>query len=791
MIVKCEKCEVSFKINESVVKKEGSKFRCSKCDHVFMIYPPEPEPSKEPEPVKTPEPSKQPEPVKTPEPSKQPEAGKDSHPSESHEPVKNNEFDFIEEETSATDEISGGFGAFDGSKERYLELKTIGKGGMGEVLLAQDTQLKRKVAIKALREEYVKSPDAVGFFVREAVITAQLDHPNIVPLYTVKQPGKHRKSVSFVMKLVKGKNLQDIITRARNEYNQNPKAELEQELRLRSRLEYFLKACEGITYAHNKKVIHRDLKPANIMVGGFGEVYVMDWGIAKVIKDIPHDEADETKSEGIIGTVSFMSPEQAKGLPDVGIGSDIFSLGAVLYELVTLKPARIGDSEQKMEWAEKGHLNHISHVAPEIKIDPELKAIISKATEFQPKDRYLSVADLAEDVRCYIRGEEVSALPDNYIRKFWRFMNKHWAKSLIAFLSMLLLFMTVGIGSLIWKQFALKAAQFRENRLTYLQAKVSSQAHKIDLHFLRLEELAINLANNAMYLIQDAPPNSEKFYWIQDFNDPTKSPPDLEYSELYKRPVSIEYPVTKAAPEINIEDITPVMKRLAPLRHHFKKLLLDSRNSLAPVGEEESRRLLTVYGLPVRWVYIGLEVGVMYSYPGKGTYPDDYDPRIRPWYILGKNRSSVAWGNPYRDLQGQGLVLACAAPLYDNRNQFAGVVGMDVTFGDIIRDNLTRRGAVGVIESFLLDDKGRIVVRSSQLDAEITGASENSSTLDLKPFPVKDVVKAINKGESGLVEIKHEKESRIIVFCEMPSVNWYYVEEIDIKAILKKGENEE
>ncbi len=772
MIVKCEKCEVSFKVNDSVVKKEGSKFRCSKCDHLFMIYPPEPA-------------------AKTHEPSKSSESGKDSQPLKHPVPVKDKNTEFIEEDTPASDDISGGFGAFDGSKERYLELKTIGKGGMGEVLLAQDTQLKRKVAIKALREEYVKSPDAVGFFVREAVITAQLDHPNIVPLYTVKQPGKHRKSVSFVMKLVKGKNLQDIITRARNEYNQNPKAELEPELRLRSRLEYFLKACEGITYAHNKKVIHRDLKPANIMVGGFGEVYVMDWGIAKVIKEIAPDEADETKSEGVIGTVSFMSPEQAKGLPDVGIGSDIFSLGAVLYELVTLKPARIGDPDKKMEWAEKGYLNHISHVAPEIKIDPELKAVISKATEFKPKDRYPSVTDLAEDVRCYIRGEEVSALPDNYIRKFWRFMNKHWAKSLIAFLSMLLLFMTVGIGSLIWKQFALKAAQFRENRLTYLQAKVSSQAHKIDLHFLRLEELAINLANNAMYLIQDAPPNSEKFYWIQDFNDPTKAPPDLEYSELYKRPVSIEYPVTKAAPEINIEDITPVMKRLAPLRHHFKKLLLDSRNSLAPVGEEESRRLLTVYGLPVRWVYIGLEIGVMYSYPGKGTYPDDYDPRIRPWYILGKNRSSVAWGNPYRDLQGQGLVLACAAPLYDNKNRFAGVVGMDVTFGDIIRDNLTRKNAIGVIESFLLDDKGRIVIRSSQLDAEVTGASENSSTLDLKPFPIKDVVKAINKGESGLVEIKHEKESRIIVFCEMPSVNWYYVEEIDIAAILKKGENEE
>ncbi|OQX13641.1 MAG: hypothetical protein BWK80_42665, partial [Desulfobacteraceae bacterium IS3] len=167
--------------------------------------------------------------------------------------------------------------------------------------------------------------------------------------------------------------------------------------------------------------------------------------------------------------------------------------------------------------------------------------------------------------------------------------------------------------------------------------------------------------------------------------------------------------------------------------------------------------LLTVHGLPIRWAYIGLEAGVMYSYPGKGTYPDDYDPRVRPWYKLGykpANKNAVSWGNPYLDLQGQGLVLPCATSLYGKSDKFYGVLGMDVTFSDIIQDNLTREGSVGVIESFLLDNQGRIVVQSSQTNIGRGGNSSNP-VLDLKPFPVPAVMEAVKQGQSGLMETEN------------------------------------
>ncbi len=307
---------------------------------------------------------------------------------------------------------------------------------------------------------------------------------------------------------------------------------------------------------------------------------------------------------------------------------------------------------------------------------------------------------------------------------------------------------------------------------------MSSHAHLIDSRFLRLEDLAVGLTNNAIYLIENAPRNEELFYWISDFKNSKSAPPDHLEAELYGRAVSIDYPVVKTAPGVLKEEISDLMQRLAPLRHHFKKMLLDSRGSTEPISEVEARRMLTVHGLPIRWAYIGLEAGVIYSYPGKATYPDDYDPRVCPWYKLGAHKNSASWGNPYVDLQGQGRVLPCAISLYGKDNKFYGVLGMDITFSDIIQDYLTTRaGAVGVTESFLLDNQGRIVVRSSQ--TKVVEDDKNNSTLKLPPFPVSEVTDAVKRGESGIMEAEIEGKSRLIVFYQMSSLHWYYVEQID------------
>lgn len=784
MIATCEKCHTAFSIEDNLIKPGGTKFRCMNCKHVFRVHMPGA--THAPAPVGPDKTQPLPHPPSAGPPENQSQKIKekeDSHWTEGAITM----VDFSEEAFEANISAAG----------QYEELGRIGEGGMGEVKLAKDTRLLRKVAVKELKKEAASSPAAVSYFIREAQITAQLDHPNIVPLYSVKEQ-KDGGNASFVMKLIKGQDLSNIITKARNFYKEHPKDELPDELNLTSRLGYFLKACDGLSYAHRKQVIHRDIKPANMMVGHYGEVYVMDWGIAKMIKEVPEtlfgiqrvaaQKSDMyiggTQTGSVVGTPGYISPEQVKGLPDVGPASDQFSMGVTLYELVTLRPARPGDLAKKLEWADKGIINQPIHQIPEKKIAPELKAIIEKATAYEIHDRYPDVSAMAEDVRRFLRGDEVSVLPDNLPRKMWRWMNKHRHVTAIVVLAALLIFFGTAVVSLLQKQSALEASRQREKILTRLLSRVAAQAHYIDTRFIRLEDLLVNLANNATYLIQNAPQSSERFYWISEFQDPKKGPPDLAHSSLYKKSVSVDYPVVKLSPNVAAEDVIPVMTRLAPLRHHFRKMMLDSRSSFAPLTDEEARRLITIHGLPVSWVYIGLEAGVMYSYPGKGTYADDYDPRVRPWYKLGAHKNAVYWGNPYIDIQGLGMVLPCATSLYDNQGRFYGVIGMDVTYNTIIQDGLTRAGSVGVVESFLLDDQGRIVVSSSQLGIALENPSADSA-LRLELFPVQDVVEKIRRKESGLVEVQNPgNESRLVLFHEIPSLNWYYVEEIRTGAIL-------
>jgi serine/threonine-protein kinase len=783
MIVTCEQCAAAFDIEEKLIKPGGTKLRCAQCKHVFTAHPR----SAAAGPAPPPEAGNGGGRRKKAGSEENSGAGSDGPAAQGELGDTVSRVDFSEavfEQAPA---------------ERYEELGVIGEGGMGEVKLARDNQLLRRVAVKKLKKE-ATNPATLSYFIREAQITAQLDHPNIVPLYTVKQPDQADQNVSFIMKLVKGQTLSDVIRKARDIHKEDPKAKLPSELSLETRLGYFLKACEGVIYAHQKEVIHRDLKPANIMVGDFGEVYVMDWGIAKMVREIPEtlfgiqrvaaQKSDMyiggsgTEAGNVVGTPGYISPEQVRGLPDVGPPSDQFSLGLILFELATLKPARPGNLEKKLSWAENGQLNQLVHLLPERKIPAELRAIIRKATTYEASERYGSVAELAEDVRRFLRGDEVTVLPDNLFRKTWRWMNQHRQLAAILLLSFLLISSVLTIGTLVRERAAMRAARIREKKLTHLLTKVATQAHQIDSRFLQLENLLINLAHNAAYLIGPAPPNEERFYWQSEYQAPGQGPPDLAEAPLYGREVSIDYPVVVLAPGVDRESVRPLMQRLAPLRHHYKQMFLDSRSSYAPLQAEEARRLMTIHGLPVSWAYIGLEAGVMYSYPGKGSYSPDYDPRLRPWYKLGANKNAVYWGNPYIDIQGLGRVLPAATSLYDPEGRFMGVVGMDVTYDTIIREHLTRRGAVGVAESFLLDDKGRIVVRSEQMELEPEPYSLSDSGLRLALYPVPEVVSRIRRNESGFVEVDREGDDRIIFFHEIPALDWYYAEEIRAVTVL-------
>lgn len=324
-------------------------------------------------------------------------------------------------------------------KSRYAVRGIIARGGMGAIHELHDQDLRRDLAMKTLRkvEEApgipAREPSAQELhrFVEEAQITAQLSHPGVVPVHELGLDEHGR--VFFTMSRVQGHDLRHVFQLVRDG------AEGWSPTRA---LGVLLKVCETMAYAHQKGVIHRDLKPANVMVGSFGEVYVMDWGLAKLAgKPDEHDLRPDpsvqrvvsttrrdltskdpssslvTMDGTIVGTPSFMSPEQAQG-KELDARSDVYALGAMLYTLLAgrnpyVAPGAAVTPGEIWQAIKDGAPEKLSVVAPNA--SPELVAICEKAMQREPSARYPDTNALAEDLRSYLEGHVVRA----YQRGAW------------------------------------------------------------------------------------------------------------------------------------------------------------------------------------------------------------------------------------------------------------------------------------------------------------------------------------------------------------------------------------
>ena len=274
----------------------------------------------------------------------------------------------------------------------------LGRGGMGRIHPATDRNLLRHVALKRLDRKFSREAFYRDGFIAEAQITGQLEHPNIVPV--------HELSVDpsgtpyFTMKLVQGKSLE--------RWLRDPDRLPGTSERLIEGVEILVKVCDAISYAHDRGVVHRDLKPDNIMVAGFGQVYVMDWGLARLTRTRPASgEFAQMEAPGPAGTPEYMAPEQARGNPaKMDERTDVFGIGAVLYEVVSGKrpwgPAR--DQEEIIERAKDGSVVPIDRATQGIAIPKHIRAIVERATRSDPAERYQTVLALRQDLTAFLRG---------------------------------------------------------------------------------------------------------------------------------------------------------------------------------------------------------------------------------------------------------------------------------------------------------------------------------------------------------------------------------------------------
>lgn len=351
-------------------------------------------------------------------------------------------FDIVENSTELPeDEISPLVQELKEISQRYIQPELIAHGGMKTITKVFDRKTGRFIAMAKLHKEAPQ--ELYEPFLREARLTALLDHPNIISIYDI---GLDENSAPFfTMELKTGQNLHDLLAKRHKNYK------IWQTVELNQFLEMFLKICDGISYSHSQQVLHLDLKPANIQVGLYGEVIICDWGLGKVMGHLDYDggEFDSmllnpdllnnmTKVGEFRGTPGFMAPEQLNSDEKVTTKTDIYALGAILYTILTGKPPINTDEnlDKVLNNTAQGLIISPNELVPNHQIHLSLSAVTMKALNTDQKNRYQNIEGLRHDVHNFITGYSTSAENAGFVTEFHLFFKRNQIVCLIILLFM-------------------------------------------------------------------------------------------------------------------------------------------------------------------------------------------------------------------------------------------------------------------------------------------------------------------------------------------------------------------
>jgi serine/threonine protein kinase len=430
----------------------------------------------------------------------------------------------------------------------YQVLDSLGKGGMGEVFLAYDTSCGRRIAIKRIRPDLSSHSQLHHRFLKEAQITSQLTHPAIIPIYAIQ---KEQDLAYYTMPFVEGKTLKQILVDAKIQEREGLKADHLSGIPALVRI--LLSVCQAVAYAHSKDVLHRDLKPTNIIVGRYGEVLILDWGLAKRAKQAPDldEQGEEVEQEEkvvqqeltrigrVVGTVAYMAPERALGKP-ANFQTDIYALGIILYQILTLRHPFVRKTlkEFRQNMA-KEVLMPPAQVAPYRDVPPVLSRITLKCLNPNPEERYGSVDALIHDLESYIEGRSEwfqAAKLDINRKADWEFQENVLLAEHIA--------ITRGTDILDWVSLMISKSSFSDN--TKIEARVTIGEEGNGLGFL----LSVPEASERVHL------NNGYCLWIgSDIHKTTK---------LLRSAVEVVY-----TPEIFLERHKWYDIRIEKIDHHI------------------------------------------------------------------------------------------------------------------------------------------------------------------------------------------------------------------------------
>jgi serine/threonine protein kinase len=380
----------------------------------------------------------------------------------------------------------------------------IGRGGLGDIYAARERGTGRSLAVKFLSVEAAAQESCRRDFQVETRVTSQLEHPNIVPVYNSGESPAGRPF--YAMRLIQGRTLAESIAQYHAPHAVHAESSEVRSARLSELLSQFALVCKAIAYGHDRGVIHRDIKPANIMLGRFGEVVVLDWGLAARVDrdenarssgedsilmptlsldDVPVDHRPGT----ISGTPAYMSPEQHDGGLPIGPASDVYGLGATLYHMLTGQPPYDGDMA-----AIRGHVLEGRLVPPtrvNRRVSPAIAAVCMKAMGHYPVERYETPLELARDVEHYLADLPISAYREPLRRRLARWARRHRNLTQVGLVSLIATLLVVATFAVLLRRLATDEERARQTALVMAaRLAASTAALEIDIRWRILEREA-------------------------------------------------------------------------------------------------------------------------------------------------------------------------------------------------------------------------------------------------------------------------------------------------------------
>jgi eukaryotic-like serine/threonine-protein kinase len=442
-----------------------------------------------------------------------------------------------------------------GSSQRFEIVRAHAEGGLGIVYAAQDLELNRLIALKQIKDPYSVDDVSLNRFIAEAEITGGLEHPGIVPVYSLGVD--HFQRPFYAMRLIRGESLKQAIDRYHATHSKS-RAPMIRDAAFRELLDRFVAVCNALAYAHNRGVIHRDLKPANIMLGPFGETLVVDWGLAKALgRDEPLGEtlapgesalqpilsggsASSTMAGAPMGTPAYMSPEQAVGdLENLGRATDIYGLGATLYSILTGKPPvdskRIDEAIRRVK---AGDIPPASVV--QARVPRGLDAVCRKAMRVAPEKRYESALDLAADVQRWLADEPVSAYRDPVTVRVGRSIRKHRTAASVAVAVLVVGLISSVAGSMILgNKNAQLVTMTSEAELRLDQAMKSYNGYISDL--LESVEAGSNVSDGLMAFMLEKPRSFFESFAAELSEKPNPSTREIQWLGVARYNLGVAY----------------------------------------------------------------------------------------------------------------------------------------------------------------------------------------------------------------------------------------------------------